>query len=312
MIGFDEEDEMINGRFSAELVPMASVDVMTEGGDFKPLEFLIDTGFEGHLELNAELVTEHNLWQGFVNDGSGSSARMLNFRGVETSPRRMLKLRWINGVRQVPTLLNLGNPFRDFHGLIGVHLLTDCRAAFDVVEGGAFSIGRIPPVPWYRKVRRLLGRDEPGHLCMDALNWECADDLRTMPWDQISVRDSANTWQLLKVNIDTGFNGELSIPVDLLSKLGLTLHTGNGLTTTSGAVHGDTGQVDICWQSRLHRAECVGRSAGGPALIGTKLLRGNRLVVSSPYGETTAKVTAMSESYLDGVLRRVFGWSGRL
>ena len=100
--------------------------------------------------------------------------------------------------------------------------------------------------------------------------------------------------------------------MDLLTKFGLTLRTGNGLTTASGAVHGDTGQVDICWQGRLHCAECVGRSAGGPALIGTKLLRGNRLVVSSPYGETTAKVTAMSESYLDGVLRRVFGWSGHL
>ena len=301
---------MINGRFNEKLVPIVSVDLTTEEGKSKQLDFLVDTGFEGHLELNEELVTEHNLWQCFVNDGSSSFARMLTFRGVETSPRRIVKLRWVHGVRQVPTLLNLRNPFRDFHGLIGMHLLTGCRATFDVIEDGAFSIDRIPPVPWYQKVRRLIGRDGPNHPCMDALNWECADDLRTLPWDKIQVRDSRGTWQLLKVNIDTGFNGELAIPVDLLGKLGLIRSTGYGLSASSGPVREDPGQVDICWQGQLHRVECDGRPAGGPALIGTKLLRGNRLVVDSPHGETTATVTSMSESFMDSLLRRAFGRNG--
>ena len=310
MTRFAEEDGMVKGRFSDELVPMASVDVMTADGESKSLNLLVDTGFEGYLELNKELVAEYNLWQGFVNDGSGSSARMLSFRGVETSPRRMLKLRWIHGVLQVPTLLNLSNPFRDFHGLIGMHLLTGCRATFDVIEDGAFSIGRIPPVPWHQKVRRSLGRDGPNRPCMDALNWECAEALRILPWDKIQVRDARGTWQLLKVNMDTGFNGELSIPVDLLGKLGLARSTGHGLSASSGSVREDLGQVDIWWRGRLHHVGCDEGTAGSPALIGTKLLRGNRLVVDSLYVETTATVISTSDSFLARLLRRAFGRGG--
>lgn len=301
---------MIYGRFNNKLGPIASVDVMTEDGEFKSLNFLIDTGFEGHLELNEELVADHDLWQGLVNDGSGSFARMVTFRGDEVSPRRMLKLRWVHGVRQVPALLNLGNPFCDFHGLIGMHLLTGCRATFDVIEDGAFSVERIPPVPWYQKVRRSFRRDEPNHPCMDALNWECADDLRILPWDKIQVRDAKGTWQLLNVNIDTGFNGELAVTEDLLGKLGLDRSTGHGLSASSGSVGEDLGQVDIWWRDRLHHVEFDERPAGGPALMGTKLMRGNRLVVDSRHGETTATVSSMTETFLDSLLRRVFGSGG--
>ena len=134
---------MIYGRFNNKLGPIASVDVMTEGGEFKSLNFLIDTGFEGHLELNEEMVSKHNLWQGLVNDGSGSFARMVTFRGDEVSPRRMLKLRWVHGVRQVPALLNLGNPFCDFHGLIGIHLLTGCRATLSTLSRTARSVSNV-------------------------------------------------------------------------------------------------------------------------------------------------------------------------
>ena len=302
--------KMIDGRFNDKLFPIASIDVMTEDGESKSLNLLIDTGFEGYLELNEELVAKHNLWWHFVNDGSSSFARMLTFRGVEASPRRMVKLRWGHGVRQVPALLNLGNPFRDFHGLIGMHFLTGCRADFDVIEDGAFSIDRIPPVPWYQKVWHSLRRDEPNYPCMGALNWECADDLRTLPWDKIQVRDSRGTWQLIKVNIDTGFNGELAIPTDLRDKLGLTRSTGYGLSASSGSVREGLGQVDICWQGQLHHVECDERPASGPALIGTKLLPGNRLVVDSPYGETIATVTSITESFLDSLLRRAFGRGG--
>ena len=216
---------MINGYFNEKLVPIVSIALTTEEGERKQLDFPIDTGFDEHLQLNAELVTEHKLWQRPVNDGGGSSARLRTFGGIEISPRRMLQLRWGHGVRRVPALLNLDNAFRDFHGLIGMGLLTSYRAVFDVTVGGAFSIDRIPSIPRHRKALRLPWRHQPEGLCMDALNWEMACSFRILPWIKIEVRDSGGTWQLLKFNVDTGFNGELSIPVDLLGKLGLTLPT---------------------------------------------------------------------------------------
>ena len=145
---------------------------------------------------------------------------------------------------------------------------------------------------------------------MEALNWECAEGLRILPWDKIQVRDARGTWRLLEVNVDTGFDGELSIPVDLLGKLGLARPTGHGLSASSGSVREDLGLADIWWRGRLHHVECNVGPVDSPALIGTKLLRGNRLVVDSLYGETTATVISTSDPFLDRLLRRAFGGGG--
>jgi clan AA aspartic protease len=95
---------------------------------------------------------------------------------------------------------------------------------------------------------------------------------------RLSVRGSSQANHEIEAVIDTGYNGFLTLPPDLISALGLPFRRkssavlGDGRSTLF-SVH----EATIIWDSRLHRIP-VDAAATDP-LVGMRLLQGQELTV---------------------------------
>lgn len=164
-------------------------------------------------------------------------------------------------------------------GMLGTELLKWRRLTVDVIEGGTVSITSIPPRPSDSISRwRSHKTTEQVPFGGDLEEW-----LRWMggyvPWTEIQVQDNKERFNPLWVNVDTGNNQELNLPIRLVDRLGLTATGKREIDTTDGLVERDQGEAEIIWMGKPYHVECTHCPDDKPPHIGMKLLKGNRITV---------------------------------
>jgi len=104
---------------------------------------------------------------------------------------------------------------------------------------------------------------------------------------RLPVRNPQGREQAIEAVIDTGFNGYLTLPSDLIATLGLPFRrNGRALLGDGSAVTFDIHEAIIVWDSRLRRIAVD--AADTDPLLGTGLLYGHELNVQFIEGGSAA------------------------
>ena len=99
-----------------------------------------------------------------------------------------------------------------------------------------------------------------------------------LPWTTLQVQDWEGEWRNLWVTVDTGDNGDLSLPARCLNRLGLTLPYESEIETVHDLETVKVGDAKVKWQGEERLVECRQRK-NKPPLVGMKLLQGHRLTM---------------------------------
>jgi clan AA aspartic protease len=112
------------------------------------------------------------------------------------------------------------------------------------------------------------------------------------PMIPLVLRDPAGTEHTLQALIDTGFNGWLGVPPDLIPDLGLPwLGRDTAVLADNSAKPFDFYGAVIWWDGTLRRVVAI--AAEGPPLVGMAMLDGYELrIQATPRGLVT--ITALS------------------
>lgn len=103
----------------------------------------------------------------------------------------------------------------------------------------------------------------------------------------LEILGSSGGWHAVEAVIDTGFDGELILPVSLIAALGLS----SGGTYYANLADGRRTLVNyyeatIMWHGRRRTIEVL--ESGGIPILGMELLQGSRLILdASPGGSVT-------------------------
>ena len=124
---------MINGRVSAELDPLATIEIKNGQGGDQPVEVVVDTGFNGELVLPSHLVQSIGLE--YIDDVPVVLA--------ERQPRPVSAydcvVSWHGRHREV-VVLDMGS-----EPLLGMGLLLECKLTVDARPGGFVLIEEEEP-----------------------------------------------------------------------------------------------------------------------------------------------------------------------
>lgn len=92
----------------------------------------------------------------------------------------------------------------------------------------------------------------------------------------LPIRDATSGWFDLEFVLDTGFNGELTVPAERISRLGLDFYSTGEATVADDRVESvDVYTGTLIWDGRP-RSVLV-QSLGSTPLLGTLLLAGHDL-----------------------------------
>ena len=119
---------MLTGRVSRELQAWVSVEILARDGQGHPVEFVLDTGFEGHLTLPLSIIRRLELTSAGNQDvllANGQSDTLQLFAGV---------VLW-HGRRRVVEIIESGS-----EPLLGMSLLRGSRVTLDVRYDGAVVV----------------------------------------------------------------------------------------------------------------------------------------------------------------------------
>jgi clan AA aspartic protease len=123
---------MITGKVSQGREAIVEIEVSGPGGQWQPVEFVIDTGFTGQLLLPPQLVSNLQLLSLGVRRavlGDGSAVVMTTYRA---------SVIWHGHARPVIVLEASGAP------LIGMGLLEGSRVTIEAAPGGVVAIEELP------------------------------------------------------------------------------------------------------------------------------------------------------------------------
>ena len=271
---------MITGTVNRHLLPIVPVSVRREDNGWEQLQLLLDTGFNEDIALELELVNHHRL---------------------ETRPKRqLLTSEYVSGIDvrrglipplRVEAQLH-GSPREaslrilekhSFSGQLGTEMLRYRRVTVDVVKGGTVTVDSIPRdsgrgVSWRpfgkRKRERTFGENAEVYQA-EYSEWTPRD----MPWTSLQIQYGERDWHTVRVNIDTGFSGELSLPSSWISRLGVRLPNESRIETAKGLVPEQSGETEVIWRGQRRRVECSHWDDDVPPLIGMKLLQGHRITI---------------------------------
>ena len=126
---------MMRGRVSRNLQPRVVVEVMGVGGQFEPIEAVLDTGFNHDLILPSDMIrrlglTTEGTWDAFL--ASGEEIRLNGWRGIAL---------WHGRPRHILVLQS------DWEPLLGMGLLLGSRVTLDALPGGDVTIDEFLPEP---------------------------------------------------------------------------------------------------------------------------------------------------------------------
>jgi clan AA aspartic protease len=117
---------MILGRFHDHL-PRVTLNVPGRDG-LVPVEFIVDTGFEGDMTLPSDILRQLNAQPLFL------SVRTLADGTVRECPVYRITIEWNDEPREVEVLALENNP------LLGTYLLDGCHLDIEMEEGGEIVI----------------------------------------------------------------------------------------------------------------------------------------------------------------------------
>ena len=122
-----------------------------------------------------------------------------------------------------------------FPGVVGPALLRNRRITVDVRRNGPVIIEKMSARGLTTPIRSLARI--PKWLC----RWK-------LPWINAAIQDSKGRWKVISVNVDTGDNGELSLPPSYVERFGIRLSGKSGKNTPEGPREYDCGEAEICWE----------------------------------------------------------------
>ncbi len=296
---------MIVGTVNRHLMPVIPINIRNEDDGSEQLELLLDTGFDGAIALELDLVHHHRL-------ATRPTRQLLTPEFVSErdpkwghSPPFTVESMLEGTPCEVPLLVLNEHPFA---GMVGTEMLKFRRVTVDVMEEGRVTVDTLPPESCRGMRSRQFGkRKRQGPFRKDPEDY-AGWIYRNLPWTSLQIRDSEGDWYTIRVNVDTGSSGELSLPPSWVSRLGLKLPNECEIETVNGRLPVHTGEVEVFWKGKRHSIECIRRNDGAPPLIGMKLLEGNRITIDfGDYGGTNVDVDIKPipriRPYMGGFLR---------
>ena len=264
------------GTVNEHLLPIVPVDVRNGVGQWQRFNVLLDTGFNGDLMLEADILASYGLSGAVTHIPLNYEESWDTSQNGEGTPPIRAELLWAGAQYLVKVESLHSHPFK---GMLGTNLLKYKRVAIDVIGGGEVTVDTDMVLPRgflskWRSSKRESYRphfDDPG----DYLKWAES----SLPWAHIQVEDSRGQWHNLEVNVDTGSSGELSLPTKLVDKLGLRLPNPCQIQAHNGIIDTECGAVEVKWRGRQRRIVCAHRTDDSPPLIGMQLLEGNRVTI---------------------------------
>ena len=298
---------MVTGTVNKRLMPIIPAEVRNEDKGWEQLELLLDTGFDGAVALELDLVHRHRLetlpprqllTPEFVSERDPKWGHIPPFT-VEAM---------LDGAPREASLLILDE--HPFSGMLGTEMLKFRRVTVDVVEGGLATVETFIPKSGHGMGRRQFGkrqrprpfRENPEEY-LDWMNY-------LLPWTSLQIRDGEGDWHTIWVNVDTGSSEELSLPPSWVSKFGLRLPDESRIETVNGPLAGHSGKVEIIMGGERRCIECFSRNDGAPPLIGMKLLEGNRVTMdfedfAGTNVDVEIKPIPKSRPYIGGFFRSI-------
>ena len=236
---------------------------------------LLDTGFEGRLLVAVNAIRQHEIeTDPIINLPDRDFFCRLDDSLTPKWPRKVKLLMEGNQRVVQAEIINM----RDFSGVIGAGLLSSRRITIDVIENGTVEVGRIPSPTSKGSIRSLFCRPERQSPYSD-----CPPFGSNLPWKETKVKDSAGAYHTLCANVDTGDNGELTLPPSEVEEFGFRFLGRCRLNVIGRQVNASCGEVEIVWQEESRTVQCRQRSDVDRPIIGMKLLSGNRITIDVGY-----------------------------
>ena len=296
---------MIIGTVNSHLMPIVPVNVRNEDNDWEQFELLLDTGFDGAVALELDLINRHCLQTRptrllltpeFVSERDPKWGHIPPFT-VEAL---------LDGAPREASLLILDE--HPFSGMLGTEILKFHRVTVDVVEGGLATVETCPRSPaaaWAGANSEIANAQDPSEKTRKTMRSGCTETFRGPAF---RFGDGEGDWHTIWVNVDTGSSEELSLPSSWVSRLGLRLPNESQMETVNGPLAGHSGKVEIIMEGERHCTECFSRNDGAPPLIGMKLLEGNRITIdfedfAGTNEDVEIKPIPKSRPYMGGFLR---------
>ena len=293
---------MLRGIVNESLLPIVPVSVKKLDGDWQKLNVLCDTGADGGLVLGRATLSRHGV--AIAPDRNAlATIDPADLPGDSISVSHY----WVE-LEGYPRLVEaeIREKLR-FCGLIGTDLLQGRRITMDVRENGTVNIDRTPS-PSRR--RSGLRKSQLQHRSS-----EYPPLSMKLPWADVTIKDGEGRCQTISANVDTGTNGELTLPPSDVERLGLRLLDKCRVNTINGEVNASCGEVEIVWQGCHRTVQCIQREDVDRPIIGMKLLSCNRITIDfEPSGASVRIAPIKRQSYADRLRHRFAGllrWRGR-
>ena len=240
---------------------------------------MLDTGFDGDIALEAPLLDRHRLATRPHRQLLSPQEVLEGYDNWGPVAPYTCEVLWDRAPRETSLRL-LGEPTREtpFRGMLGTGLLLYHVVVLDVVEGGTVTVDNAPARSGRRGLRRWLGRRKHQQPSLENFEEYMRWFTGNFPWTNLPVQDSQGRWWSVWVKVDTGSNGELTLPTSWVDRLGLTLPETSTIRTPDGLKSVSQGQARIKWQGKETFVDCQRRD-DVPPLIGMELFKGNRIII---------------------------------
>ena len=269
----------IGGRVNERLIPIVPVGVRREENEWQEVNLLLDTGFNGDLCLEAPLLDRHCLATRPPRQLVTPDEALERYDCRGPNAPYELEVLWKRFPRDASLrLMREYAEDRPFCGMLGTGLLRYHMVTVDVVEGGTVTVDDVHSSTERRGPRWRPGKNKHPRPSTENLEEYLEWFSEHLPWTNLPVQDSAGRWRSVWVNVDTGDNGELTLPTSWVAKLGLKLPETSTIQTPNGSESVNQGDGKVKWQGRERWVKCQHRE-GVPPLIGMKLLQGNRVTM---------------------------------
>ena len=123
---------MLTGTVSDDLQAWVAIEILAPDGQPRPVEAVLDTGFNGELALPAAAIRQMDLSMGIRRPAvtaTGDRVSLTTYRGT---------VLWYGQLRSIQVVEADSEP------LVGMELLLDSRVTLDVRDGGAVTIDSLP------------------------------------------------------------------------------------------------------------------------------------------------------------------------
>ena len=287
---------IIRGAVTENLLPIVLVSVEKEGSAWAELDMLLDTGFDGEVALYPSHLNEHCLVTEPGRQSLPPDEALEHWDLEERTAPYKSKVLWPEHPVEISLRL-LSGAQPAFAGILGTALLRNRYVTVNVTRGGVVIVERAASRPEPRralwKPRRRTGVQIPFGVDNEDEYWRWSE--ADLPWTVLSVQDCEGKYRHLWVTVDTGYNGELSLPASCVTRLGLTLSGASGMKTTRGieTVNHVKGKVNVKWHGEERPVDCQ-QWEGHPPLVGMELLEGSRVTMDFSFPRPRVEISRNS------------------